>query len=90
MKKIFITIAIVLGMTLCASAQKGGGLFQLGAVPNEECYNAGSRYDEGSIMNFQLPDAHGQTNDQNAPVGSGALLLIGFGAAYALKQRKAK
>ena len=33
---------------------------------------------------------HGQPGNQNAPLGGGALLLIGFGAAYALKKRNQK
>lgn len=32
----------------------------------------------------------GSTNDQYTPVGSGALLLIGFGAAYAMAKRSRK
>ena len=34
----------------------------------------------GSLLN--LPNSHGDNNDQAAPLGGGALLLIGFGAAY--------
>ena len=34
---------------------------------------------------------HGESTNQNAtPLGGGALLLIGFGAAYALKKRNEK
>ena len=87
MKKTLITIAILLGLSLGAFAQ--GGLFRYGAVPDEEYYNSGAKYDEGGLLNFSLPNSHGSDTDQNAaPLGSGALLLIGFGAAYALKQRK--
>jgi hypothetical protein len=35
---------------------------------------------------FNLPDQHGLPGDYSAPLGSGLLLLIGFGAAYALKK----
>ena len=92
MKKIFITIAIVLGMTLCASAQyDGGGLFHYGAVSNEEYYGAGNRLDEGGLMNFSLPTSHGSETDQNSvPVGSGIVLLVGLGAAYASAKRNRK
>ncbi|MBQ3709406.1 MAG: LPXTG cell wall anchor domain-containing protein [Bacteroidales bacterium] len=38
---------------------------------------------------MSLSGTHGETNDQGAPLGSGALLLIGFGAAYFVgKKRK--
>lgn len=86
MKKTLLTIAILLGLSLGAFAQ--GGLFGYGAVPDEENYNGGTRDGNPSLL---LPTTHGADTDQNGvPVGSGALLLIGFGAAYALKQRKNK
>ena len=89
MKKLVLTIAVVLGMTLGASAQffgdngqsnQGGGLFGRGNTPQYE--------DEGGLSTPLLP-LHGQTNNQDAtPLGSGALLLIGFGAAYAASKRR--
>ena len=90
MKKILLTLAIVLGITLGASAQNnGGGLF--GKGPSRGYYD--EYYDEygtrdGGMFNFSLPNQHGTTNDESAPLGSGALLLIGFGAAYASLRRK--
>ena len=82
MKKSLLTIAILLGLSLGAFAQ--GGLFGFGSTRESESYS--SRENNGSLMN--LPDTHGDTNDHAAPLGSGALLLIAFGAAYALKRRK--
>lgn len=86
MKKAILTISIILGMTLCASAQWGGGLFQRGAVTDEEYYGAGYRDD--NLPLFYLPSDHGSDDDVSAPLGGGALLLIGFGAAYAVKKRQ--
>lgn len=85
MKKTLLTIAIVLGMTLGAVAQKqGGGLFgmgeQRGYMTEQEDY-----YRTGGLL---LPGSHGEETDQPTPLGSGALLLIGFGAAYALRKRQ--
>ena len=87
MKKTLLTIAIVLGMTLGAVAQKqGGGLFGMGDQRQTDNYdNSVYTRDGGGLL---LPESHGETADQAAPLGSGALLLIGFGAAYALKNRK--
>ena len=84
MKKTLLTIAIVLGMTFGAVAQKqGGGLFGKGDQrPTEYDYNLETR--GNSLL---LPSEHGLETDQT-PLGTGALLLIGFGAAYALKKRK--
>ena len=107
MKKIALTIAIVLGISLFTYAQteKAGGLFQYGAVSEEEEYY-GSAWlgldqnttDEGGLFSllrggaFGLPNlpGHDDPTNQPAPLGSGALLLIGFGAAYALKKRRQK
>ena len=86
MKKAILTLTIILGMTLGAAAQ--GGLFQYGAVSDEEYYGAGNRTGEG-LLELNLPNGHGETTDTPAtPLGGGALLLIGFGAAYALKKQR--
>ena len=85
MKKLALTIAIVLGMTIGATAQQGGGLFGKGAsFDAEEEYTTR----EGGMLS--LPGSHGSDQDQDSPLGSGALLLVGFGAAYALKKRNGK
>ena len=83
MKKLALTFAIIIGMSLGAFAQEGG-LFGLGK--NRESADLREGGNNNSFLN--LPDAHGETGDVQAPLGSGALLLIGFGAAYALKKRR--
>ena len=89
MKKLALTIAIVLGLSIGVFAQ--GGLFQYGFVSDEEYY--GSAYwalDQNNMRDGLfapgLPN-HGLTDNQDAPLGGGVLLLIGFGAAYALKKK---
>ena len=91
MKKLVLTIAIVLGMALGASAQyfsdngqsNGGGLFGYGATRDA---------DNGDGVSAPLLPGHGLNTNQGAetPLGSGALLLIGFGAAYTLSKRSKK
>lgn len=88
MKKAIITLAIVLGMALGASAQWGGGLFQRGAVSDEEFYDANYDYQTRTEGLLSLPLQHGTTNDEQAPLGTGTLLLIGFGAAYLISNKK--
>ena len=92
MKKLVLTVAIVLGMTFGASAQyfakndqpnQGGGLFGRGMVSDEIYYGAA-----GAYSNLPLLPIHNQDGNQDAPLGSGALLLIGFGAAYAASKRR--
>ena len=86
MKRIAITLAIVLGIAIGASAQNRG-LFGMGPEHGES-YDSYDRTTNGGLM---LPSSHGTNTDQEAtPIGSGALLLIGFGAAYAMKKRRAQ
>ncbi len=84
MKKTLLTIAIVLGIAFSGIAQNRG-LFDRGPVGgyDNDSYN---RDTESPL--FGLPGQHGLDQDQSTPLGGGALLLIGFGAAYALKRRK--
>ena len=84
MKKTLLTIAIILGIALGTSAQNGG-LFGMGPSRDMD-YEYSTREGEGPMIN--LPGSHGSNDDVTAPLGSGALLLIGFGAAYAGLRRK--
>ena len=82
MKKLVLITAIVLGMGIGGFAQ--GGIFGRGDIPDVSySYREG-----GETNNPMLPGSHGTGEDVQAPLGGGALLLIGFGAAYALKKRK--
>jgi hypothetical protein len=85
MKKLALTFAIVLGLSFGAFAQ-GGGLFQYGEENTSVLREGG---DEPLLPTF--PE-HGLFQNQDAgtptPIGSGALLLIGFGAAYAAAKRR--
>ena len=89
MKKLALSLAIVLGMSFGAMAQ--GGLFQYGDVNEGYETNRGFGLREGGIPGMP-GDGHGAGTDQGAttPLAGGALLLIGFGAAYALKKRNEK
>lgn len=84
MKKALLTIVIVLGITLGALAQNKGGLFGKGPTRDyEEDF-----YHDRTYGMLSLPATHGDYNDAPAPLSGGALLLIGFGAAYAGLRRK--
>ena len=85
MKKLAITLAIVLGITLGATAQKGGGLFQHGPVSEEEYYGSGNN----RTGFLELPGSHGGTQDvDGAPLGSGIALLLGLGGAYLVAKKR--
>lgn len=89
MKRITFTIAIILGIAIGASAQNRG-LFDMGPESTFATNNVFERNDiDGGLFPIFLSNVqHGTGEDQDVPLGSGALLLIGFGTAYAMKKRK--
>jgi hypothetical protein len=78
MKKLALTIAVVLTMGLSSFAQDGGLL------------NRGVSFDkhgrEGGQIGPLLP-GHNETGDHNAPLGSGVAVLLGLGAAYLIGKK---
>ena len=83
MKKLSLTIAIILGLGMTAFAQNdnhNGGMFQRGAEPRE----SGMYRDGGTPM---LP-GHNLPGDQNAPLGSGIAVLLGLGGAYLVAKKR--
>lgn len=96
MKKQIMTIALVLVLGITAFAQQaGGGLFNRGEIGHSG-YDRNSPYwdpfflpEHGGIFNGDADFDPGEDpNDPPAPLGGGALLLVGFGAAYAMAKRK--
>ena len=84
MKKLALTIAIVLGLGLSSFAQ--GGLFQRGEVRDEGLYRDGTNTNTPAI-NF--PD-HGQTGNQDGelPLGTGIAVLAVLGGAYLVGKKR--
>ena len=87
MKKLIMTIAIVLSLGTMAFAQdvevyEERGLFGMG----KESTIFGAKGDGDALM---LPD-HGETDDQDAdaPLGTGIALLTTLGAAYLVGKRR--
>ena len=84
MKKLALTLAIVLTMGLSAMAQDGGLL------------NRGVSFDksergmlkDGESAGIGLPGGHGDENDNPAPLGSGVAVLLGLGAAYLVGKKR--
>ena len=82
MKKLALTIAIVLGIGLTSFADpNGGGVFQRG----DETTGGNSR--ELFSSPLALP-RHGQTSNQNAPLGTGIAVLTALGAAYLVGKKR--
>ena len=91
MKKFILSIAIVLGFSMTTFAGPGdGGLFGFGATSNDQNSGLiGSRegVEFGDAAKPRLPE-YGQNTDQDAPLGSGVIMLLGLGAAYAFTKKK--
>ena len=89
MKKLVMTIAIVLGLGLTTFAQ--GSMFHRENSGN----NGNAVYQERSFFAKEgggpltpgLP-THGLNENQNAPLGSGIVLLAGLGAAYMVAKKR--
>ena len=91
MKKLALTLVIVLALGMSAFAD--GGLFQ-------RSYNAqtgksgyvyyGTQYNLFSRETTPEPllPIHGLEDDQDAPVGSGIVVLMGLGAAYLIGKKR--
>ena len=83
MKKLALTIAIVLGLGLTSFADpNGGGLFMRGASETE----TGANRDGNPLL-----PGHGLNDNQDAnqtPLGSGVAIMLGLGAAYLVGKRR--
>lgn len=82
MKKLALTIAVVLGLGLTTFANNDGGLFQRGA--SEPTYGL---FRDGEERLLVVP-GHGETDNMNAPLGSGVAVLLGLGAAYMVAKKR--
>lgn len=80
MKKALLILSLVLGLTVGTYAEGQGSLFNRDGNDQEEMNGNRGMGLPG------LPD-HDQDDNQNAPLAGGALLLIGFGAAYAMSKK---
>lgn len=91
MKKLALTIAIVLGLGLSSFAQDdafgGGGLFQRGAIEDNSIGFSGFYLDMNSLLMPDLP-THGQDGNQNAPLGTGIAVLAALGGAYLVAKKR--
>ena len=85
MKKLALTIAVVLGLSLTTFANTNdGGLFQRGA---SESTNGVYGDRDGALMGGPGLPGHGETGNQDAPLGSGVAVLLGLGAAYIVAKK---
>ena len=89
MKKLAITLAIVLGLGLTSLADPtDGGMFQRGYVTTER--DASTIYGIREVRTPGQPNLpnHNQEGNQEAPLGSGIALLLGLGGAYLVGKKR--
>ena len=79
MKKILFAIAIIMTMGFAANAQSD--TFFKWTDGDNEIYR-----DDNYI--FTLPNAHGYETDEQAPLGSGLLIMTALGAGYVAVRKK--
>ena len=81
MKKLIMTLAIVLGLSITTFAD-GGGLFQRGTEPEQK----GVYGTRGG--GFPGMPGHGGTGNADAPLGTGIAVLTALGSAYLIGKRR--
>ena len=88
MKKLALTIAIVLGLSMTTFANPdGGGLFQRGEVSPEANAIYGNRDGDNPLLPNHNLSGNQDAND-TTPLGSGIAVLLGLGAAYAVGKKR--
>ena len=91
MKKLTLTLTLILGITMTTFAD--GGLFNRGynAENGYSGYNyfgAKAEGDKAGSPAMPLLPNHGESGNQPAPVGSGIAVLMGLGAAYMVAKKR--
>lgn len=83
MKKLILTISILLTFGFCASAQSDG------FFSNWSDGYSNRASSDFFIPNIGMPDTNiGETDNSNAPVGNGMLILTALGTIYAFRKLK--
>lgn len=86
MKKILLTIVVIMTISLSTNAQSDG-FFRTNNFDDFD-YRSGSGI--GGEIGFALPAGHGYENDTNSPLGSGLLILSALGGGYLIAKKKKK
>ena len=91
MKKLTITLALVLGLAMTTFAQGGSMFHRENSGDNGNAvYQDRSYYKAGGETPLSSPGLpfHGGNSNADAPLGSGIALLTALGAAYAVAKKR--
>jgi len=83
MKKIYLTLVLVLSMSLGMFAQRSDGFFN---TIDDDPYNRVE--DPNSLLALPQNPIGSTSNEPAAPLGNGLLILTAVGLGYAIKKRK--
>lgn len=90
MKKLIVTTALILGLSVGAFAEiyGGGGLFRRGLASDKEDYG----YRDGIIFKPILPyhelDTDQPADEEDTPLTGGMAVLLGLGMTYWFSKRR--
>ena len=96
MKKLIITTSLIIGIGLTAVAENNtSGLFGRASNGNGRhsgyvLFGAKDGESATTLANTPMLPAHGQENNQPAPLGSGIAILLGLGGTYLISKRYKK
>jgi hypothetical protein len=92
MKKLTLTLTLILGLTMTTFAD--GGLFnrgnnaKYGQASGYTYFNAKEPGERVGLLNTPGLPNHGENGNQPAPLGSGIAVLMGLGAAYLVGKKR--
>ena len=87
MKKLIMTTAIVLGLSMTTFAQSSMFHRENSRDNGNAVYESKGNLFRTDPLTPGLP-IHGQTSNQDAPLGGGIALLTALGAAYAVAKKR--
>ena len=85
MKKLALTLAIVLGLSMTTFAD-GGGLFQRGANPEEQNGYFGAKTSDTPVLPGH--NLSGNQDGDEVPMGTGIAVLAVLGGAYLVGKKR--
>ena len=88
MKKLIMTIAIVLGMTMGTFAQEVEVYEEKGLFGMGKGIFRGGNGEEDPLLNLPGFGEEGDVDADTIPLGSGIAVLMGLGAAYLVGKRR--
>ena len=87
MKKLALSLALILGLSMSSFAQ--GFINSMEEYEERGLFGRGlGLFREEEESPLLLPKEHGLTENQDAPLGSGIVVLMGLGAAYVVAKKR--